>query len=66
MNKQKFNQIKNKMEKNIIIKESLGAMSIVCRVCCRENAKLLAESLNEKAKESGSAARYYVYELTED
>ena len=54
------------MEKNIIIKESLGAMSIVCRVCYRENAKLLAETLNEKAKESGSAARYYVYELTED
>lgn len=54
------------MEKNIIIKESLGAMSIVCRVYYRENAKLLAESLNEKAQKSGSAARYYVYELTED
>ena len=66
MNKQKFYQIKNKMEKNIIIKESLGAMSIVCRVYYRENAKLLAESLNEKAQKSGSAARYYVYELTED
>lgn len=66
MKNMKFNKIKNKMEKYIIIKESLGAMSIVCRVCYRENAKLLAESLNEKAKESGSAARYYVYELNED
>ena len=66
MNKQKFNQIKNKMEKNFIIKESLGTISTVCRVYYRENAKLFAELLNEKAKESGSAARYYVFELTED
>ena len=66
MKNMKFNQIKEKMEKNIIIKESLGAMSIVCRVCYRDNAKLLAEKLNEKAKESDSAARYYVYELTEN
>ena len=62
----KFNQIKEKMEKDIIIKESLGAMSIVCRVCYGENAELFAELLNEKAKERGSADRYYVYELSED
>ena len=54
------------MEKNIIIKESLGAATIVCRVSYKENAKLLVEKLNEKAKESGSAARYYFYELNED
>lgn len=62
----KFNQIKEKMEKNIIIKESLGAMSIVCTVNDSWDAKVIAISLNDFAKAKGSAARYYVYELTED
>ena len=54
------------MEKYFIIKESLGTISTVCRVYYRENAKLYAELLNEKAKENGSDDRYYVFELTED
>ena len=54
------------MEKTIIIKQSLVAMSVVCRVCYRENAKLFAELLNENAKKSGSDVRYYIYELNED
>lgn len=62
----KFNQIKEKMEKNIIIKESLGAMSIVCKVNDREDAKILSESLNDIAKANGSVAQYYLYELNED
>lgn len=66
MKNMKFNQIKNKMEKYFIIKESLGTISTVCRVYYRENAKLYAELLNEKSKENGSDDRYYVFELTED
>ena len=54
------------MEKNIIIEESLGAMSIVYKLNDREDAKFIAESLNYRAKAKGSAARYYVYELTKD
>ena len=66
MKNMKFNQIKEKMEKYIIIEESLGAMSIVYKLNDREDAKFIAESLNYRAKARGSAARYYVYELTKD
>ena len=62
----KFNQIKEKMEKYIIIEESLGAMSIVYKLNEREDAKFIAESLNYRAKTKRSAARYFVYELTKD
>lgn len=54
------------MKKYLIVKEGLGVKSITCEVSDRENAEILAKRLNGISKASGSAMKYYVYELTED
>lgn len=66
MKNMKFNQIKTKMEKYIIIKEGLGVKSIVSEVSDKENAVKLAETLNEISKEDGSAMRFKAFELIQD